>query len=473
MIHEKHKQWLEARGIQSDIAEAMEVSTRTDDRGNWLVFPYRLDGKIVNRKFRKTAEKQHEMDKGGRLCLWNAEALKLPHVVSGAASVIITEGEFDALIAMQCGLKAAVSVPNGAPSERIDDPVNSNRYAFLWESQADLERVKTFVLATDGDGPGLALSHDLAAILGPERCRFVTYPDGCKDLNEVYQAHGQQGVIHLIDAAKPFPVKGLYNLADFPDAPPVQGMNTGIDCLDDKMQLVLGTLTVFTGYANMGKSTVMNTILARCVASEVPACVASFETMPKPILRDGIAKALIGCSNYEFAAHPMRAQAYASIEQNIKIVSNALDEELEFDIDTFLDTVRVSVLRDGVRLVVLDPWNEIEHKRARDESLTEYVGRAIRRVKAFARRYNVAFWIVAHPTKPMKGTNQIPSLYDVSDSANWSNKADYGLVYHRPDKTVNRADLAVVKVRMGLPGECGVVSVKFDHRNNRINAEAA
>src|SRR3546814_4372844 len=30
--------------------------------------------------------------------------------------------------------------------------------------------------------------------------------------------------------------------------------------------------------------------------------------------------------------------------------------------------------------------------------------------------YNVAFWIVAHPTKPQKGTNQIPSLYDVSRS---------------------------------------------------------
>jgi twinkle protein len=157
----------------------------------------------------------------------------------------------------------------------------------------------------------------------------------------------------------------------------------------------------------------------------------------------------------------------------VKIISNALDEDLELDIDAFLETARVCVVRDGARLIVLDPWNELEHKRNRDESLTEYVGRAIRRVKAFARRYNVAFWIVAHPTKPQKGINQMPSLYDVSDSANWSNKADYGLVYHRPDKTINEAQLAVVKVRMGLPGQCGVETVKFDHRCNRITAFSA
>jgi twinkle protein len=468
-LHSGHKTWFEKRGIPSELAEAMGISTRQDERGNWLVIPYRLDGKLVNRKYRLTKDKLHEMDKGGRLCLWNAEALRSPHVENGA-SVIVTEGEFDALIAMHCGFSATVSVPNGAPAKAIDDPVNSNRYAFLWESQSDLEKVAKFVLATDADEPGTLLAHDLASILGPERCSFVTYPDGCKDLNEVFLKHGAYGVNQLITEAKPFPVKGLYNMSDFPDAPPVQGMRTGIDCLDDKIEIVLGTLTIFTGYANMGKSTVMNTVLAHAVDRGVTCCVASFETAPKPILQDGIAKAMLGCSDHDFFQHKDRRAAYGAIDRHIKVISNALDEGLELDIDSFLETARVCVLRDGAKIIVLDPWNELEHKRNRDESLTEYVGRAIRRVKAFARRYNVAFWIVAHPTKPAKGVNQMPSLYDVSDSANWSNKADYGLVYHREDKTVNEAALAVVKVRMGLPGHCGVERVKFDHRISRITS---
>lgn len=469
MIHDKHKKWLSDRGIQSDTAEALGVSTQQDSVGNWLVFPYRLDGALVNRKYRLTADKQHRMDKGGRLCLWNETALKLPSVQDGSKSVIITEGEFDALIAVQCGFDAAVSVPNGAPAQAIDDPVNANRYAFLWEHEADLKRVREFILATDGDKPGATLAHDLAAILGPERCRFVTYPEGKKDLNEVFLDQGQAGVVRVIDSAKPWPVKGLYCVSDFPDAPEVRGMETGIDALEGKMQIVLGTLTVFTGYANMGKTTVMNTILGHCVGRRVTCVVASFETMPKPILVDGIARAMIGCSAYDFAKHPDRNAAYAQIEKHVRIITNALDEDLEFDIERFLDTARAAVLRDGAKLIVLDPWNELEHKRRRDETLTEYVGRAIRRVKAFARQHNVAVWIVAHPTKPQKGTNQLPSLYDVSDSANWSNKADYGLVYHRKDKTQNEAQLAVVKVRMGLPGECCSEDVKFDHRTSRVN----
>ena len=472
MIHEKHIQWLEARGIQSDTAEALEVSTISDNQGNWLCFPYRLDGELVNRKYRLTSEKRHRMDKGGRLCLWNAECLRSPQVVDHGAAVIITEGEFDAMIAIQCGNAATVSVPNGGSSAG-GDPFTGTAYSYLWESKAALEQVKVFILATDGDDTGKALAHDLASVLGVERCKFVSYPDGCKDLNEVFLKDGLRGVNELIHCAKPFPVRGLYNLEDFPDAPPVRGIPTGIACIDDKIEIVLGTLTVFTGYANMGKSTVINTILANCVMRNITCCVASFETAPKPILRDSIAKALIGCGNAEFQTHGQRQLAYQSIEKHIKIISNALDEDMEMDIDMFLETARVCVLRDGARVIILDPWNEIEHKRSRDETTTEYIGRAIRRIKAFAKRYNVAFWIVAHPTKPQKGVNQIPGLYDISDSANWSNKADYGLVYHRGDKTKNEAQLAVVKVRMGLPGTCGVSTVKFDHRVSRINELAA
>ena len=467
-LHPKHSDYLAKRGIQSETAQHMRVHTKTDGTGNWLVFPYRLRGKVVNRKYRLTSEKQHRMDQGGTLCLWNAECLASPLVDKGA-SVIITEGEFDALIAMECGFPLVTSVPNGAPAEKIDDPVNSNRYRFLWESEKELEAVKHFILATDGDGPGRVLAHDMAAILGAERCSFLEYPEGCKDLNEVYDAQGYEGVQGVIDRAKPFPVQGLYDFFDFPDMPKVEGMETGIDALEGKMQLCLGTLTVFTGYSNMGKSTVLNTMIAHCAAHEVPVCIASFETLSRPILMDGITKALIGCSPSEFYNHPQRKAAYEHVNSMVKVISNSLDEDLEFTIDSFLDTARIAVIRHGCKVVILDPWNELEHTRGKDQTVTEYIGRALRRIKAFIRQYNVSFWIVAHPTKPMKGVNSIPSLYDISDSAHWANKADYGLVYHRPDREVNQADLAVVKVRMGLPGEVSSQQVKFDYRTSRIN----
>ena len=172
--------------------------------------------------------------------------------------------------------------------------------------------------------------------------------------------------------------------------PEVTGTSIGIDCMDDKIRLVPGTLTVFTGFSNMGKSSVMNTVIASAIADGIGVCAASFETMPRPILVDGIARALIGCQQYEFKGHPQRQSAYETLEKKLHIISNALDEDLEFDIEAFLETAEVAVKRDGVKLVVLDPWNELEHKRRRDETLTEYVGRAIRAVKRFARANNVS-----------------------------------------------------------------------------------
>jgi twinkle protein len=123
-------------------------------------------------------------------------------------------------------------------------------------------------------------------------------------------------------------------------------------------------------------------------------------------------------------------------------------------LDDVLEFARIAVQRDGAKIVILDPWNEIEHKRRRDESETEYAGRAIRAVKHFMRQHNVAFWIVAHPAKPEGGTKLgTPGLYSIAGSAHWANKPDYGLTYTRPNKATNVAVIYVTKVRMGLPGK--------------------
>lgn len=463
MIHQKHAEWLNQRGIRSEVAAEAGVTSIERAGANWLCFPYRLDGKLVNRKYRLTSEKRHAMDTGGKLCLWNAEVLS-----DEPSELIITEGEFDALIAMQCGFRNVVSVPNGAPELAIDDPVNSNRYAFLYESEEALKRVGKIIIATDGDQPGRTMARDLTAVLGVERCKFLEYPEGTKDLNEVYLKYGSAKVVDLLSSAKPYPVKGLYTLSDFPDDVEVRSMETGIEELNEHMRIALGTLTVFSGYSNMGKSTVLNTILAHVIGKGVPVCIASFETMPKPILRDGIARALLGCTWQGFIHHPQRQAAYDQIESHCTVISNALDDDTDMSLEDYIDLCRVAVIRNGAKVIVLDPWNELEHKRRSDETETDYIGRAIRALKAFARRYNVSLWVVAHPTKPQKGHAGAPGLYDISGSANWANKADYGLIYHRPDKTKNAGTLNIVKVRMGLPGKCGVLPVMMNENTCRI-----
>lgn len=462
-IHPRHAEWIEARGISAELAAKFGLETVDRNGAKWLSVPYVEWGKAVNHKYRLTSEKRHMMDPDAPLVLWNHDCL----IEDSDQPLVICEGEWDALTALQLGWRA-VSVPNGAPSDKTDDPANAKRYEFLWRARDQINRVSRIILATDDDAAGKALRADLIALLGADRCSFVDYPLGCKDLNEVLTELGADAVHRALREAKAVPVEGLYRLSDFPDMPEISGIPLGIDAMAGKIEIVPGTLTVFTGYANMGKTTITNTVIAHAVMRGLHVCVGSFETAPKPILRDHIARALIGCSSYEFPNHPQRRDAYATLEKQVRVISNSLNEDLEIDIDGLLELARTAAVRDGCKLFIFDPWNELEHKRRGDETVTEYVGRAIRAVKRFARSHNVAVWIVAHPTKPQKGVNQMPSLYDVSDSANWSNKADYGLVYHRKDKTQNEGQLAVVKVRMGLPGECCVQDVFFDHRLSRI-----
>lgn len=459
-LHQRHKDWLAARGIEGSTAEWFGLRTVEEGGANWLVVPYLENGEPINHKWRLTRDKRHKMDSGAPLLLWNADCLKDPKVREGKAPVVITEGEWDALAAIQSGAEYTVSVPNGAPAQVTANLDEAKRYDWVDRHASDLAGVREFIIAADGDEAGANLRTDLVALLGADRCRFVEYPEGCKDFNDVLLLHGSEGVTACILNAKPFPVQGLYRVSDFPERGVVRSYDCGVEPLEEHIKIVPGTLTVLTGYANMGKSTLMNEIIAYQICCHFPVCVASFETDVKPILVNGIAGSILQCEPGQVYSHAGRAKALAVIEENLCIISQTVDEDLEMDLDKFLELCRVAVVRHGVKMIVLDPWNELEHKRRRDETETDYIGRAIRAIKRFAKLNDVAFWLVAHPTKPHEGVKKVPGLYDISGSANWANKADYGLTYHRPQPTENYAKVLISKVRMGLPGKRDTVEVQ-------------
>lgn len=465
-IHEKHRQWLEGRGLDPQLAETLGLETILDQGAYWLRVPYREGEGTINHKWRMTGEKRHRMDSGAPLALWNVNVLDDPKVQNGQAPLVITEGEWDAIAAIQAGYPYAVSVPNGAPGTKTEDVETAKRYEWVDRHASQLARVRSFIIAADTDDAGYNLAADLVALLGPERCRWIDYPFPCKDLNEVLQEYGPERVQECITTAKDYPVKGLYRVSDFQERGQVRSYGCGVEPIKDMIHIVPGTLTVVTGYANSGKSTLLNSIIGHAISEHFPVCVASFETDVKPILVDGVKMAMGHCSKHDLKRLP--DSIGDMIEDRMPIITQAVDEDLEMDLDEFLRLARLAVVRHGVKMIVLDPWNEMEHKRRRDESETDYTGRALRKIKHFAKTNDVAFWIIAHPTKPQQGHKGAPTLYDISGSANWANKADYGLTYHRPKFDVNEASISVVKVRMGLPGQRGSVKVSYDFRTSEF-----
>lgn len=456
----KHQEWLEARGISVEVATSMgicsgkrvptgdnpdEYHVVPDEDGKILVYPYLEQGVELNAKYRGPG-KRFWQKAGGKKLLWNRDVLEDPSLQDGFLPLVITEGENDALALITAGYPFVVSVPDGAPPARdvkgklipvpettYDiDPDNDDKYAFLLNDWELLSKVKSIVIAADADEPGMRLAKELVRRLDRVRCKFITYPEGCKDINEVLVAHGAKAAVDLIAAAKPYPVSGVYSFSDLPDEAPIQTVTTGWNSVDQYLMPYTPCFMVVTGLPNHGKSTwTVQLVTQLAMWHGWNVGIASFEMRIKPYVTNQIRNTFL--SRRLAAATPdARLAPDTFMERRFCFIAPDPEEDVNHDLDWLLDRLATAVIRHGMRVALIDPWNEIDHRRERDETLTEYVGRAIRKLKVFAKRYDVLVIVVAHPDKSSR--NRDPDqigLADISDSAHWANKADIGVTIGR------------------------------------------
>lgn len=478
-------EWMELRGISVETAVKFGIYTASsqhggviaDPVGNVLVFPYERRGAVVGEKYRAPPKKFWQRA-GGRRTFWNADALDDPALESGYLPLVITEGEFDALTAIDCGFPLTVSVPDGAPAVQDgEDPdalaplqaeaETTGKFEFLWHNRDRLKLIKRFVLAVDADAPGRRLAAELVRRLSPSRCSFVTYPAGCKDLNEVRIHLGPEAVAAVLNTAQPYPVRGLYRLSEFPVMETAQAYCTGWDTLDRCLKVFPGEFMVVTGIPGHGKSTwVLNLLGNLADMYGWRAAIFSPEMPAVPYLRDKLRKIKSGswAGGFDPSVDAWIEDRFVFIDAD---PTGRTDED--FDLDWVIDRATDAVLRDGVQVLVIDPWNEIEHARRRDESGTDYIARGIRALKRFARLYSVAVIVVAHPTKEVgkDGKSRPVSLYDIEGSAHWFNKCDHGVVIDRPNAETNDMTIRVAKVRFDDTGEKGTVRMSFNRDRSR------
>lgn len=488
----------ENRGISPETAARFGIYTARrdlggevvpDDGGNIVVFPFVERDAVVNEKYRAPAKKFWQRT-GGKRTFWNADTLDDPSLADGRMPLIITEGEIDALTAIECGFPLAVSVPDGAPGVQdgadpeVLEPINpseenNGKFEFLWNNREKLARVKRFILAVDADAPGKRLAAELVRRLSAARCSFVIYPAGCKDLNEVLMRHGVDAVSRVLNSARPYPVRGLYRLSEFPQTDALETFSTGWTTLDGQLRLFPGEFMVVSGIPGHGKSTwVVNLLVNTAELHSWRSAIFSPEMPVVPQLRDKIRRVRLRRS-IDMADKAILAEADEWIEKNFVFIdadpTGANDEE--YDLDWLLDRATDAVLRDAVRVLVVDPWNEIEHAKRRDETVTDYIGRSIRALKRFARLYEVVVIVIAHPTKDVakEGKSRPPTLYDIENSAHWFNKCDHGVIVDWPDSNIAESVIRVAKVRFSESGERGQVRLKFDRYADRydlLGAEA-
>jgi twinkle protein len=498
-LSDKHLAQIEERGLDTEVAVRMGLHSvpSKNGGGELCVIPFYREGKIANRKYRTdltqgSSSGKMWQDKGVEKLCFNEDCLRDDSLLGHP--LVITEGEFDALAAIECGFPRTISVPEGAPAQAVGD-VESAKYAWL-DPIRDLlsfERCPEIILAVDGDSAGAALLHDLSIRLMKARCKFVTYPitkwdrgrQRCKDLNEVLHEYGHKGVKEVIARAQWTRLDGIYRMGELPPVPAPMSYDIGVPVLRNHYRVRLGDLSVVTGIPSHGKTSVVNDLCCRLVFNHnLTVAFASFEQSPqrdhRRNLRTWYNKApVISQSDDQIA------MADQWIDRHFSFIVPS--DEDDVTLDWALDKAEAAVIRHGAKIVVFDPWNEMDHVRERGESLTEYVGRAIKTFKRFARRLQVHLIIVAHPSKQMRkedGSFAVPTLYDISDSANWYNKADVGLVVHRtmvkdtsdnlvPGPTLIRVQKSRYHDEIGTPGDVLADFHADSRRYDVIEKEAA
>lgn len=474
----------EKRCIDPETAARLEIFTgkaninggvEPSENGNIIVFPFIDGGVTVNEKYRgpnQNGEKKFWQSTGGKRTFWNADILDDPSLIDGRHALVITEGEIDAITAIDCGHPFTVSVPDGANLPPKDEkPIDfdpeadrAGKFEFMWNNKPRLNLIKRFIIATDNDEAGKHLATELVRRLGAPRCHFVTYPEGCKDLNDVRMQHGAERSLAVLMAAQPYPVKGVFRLLDYPDLPAVKTYSTGWDTVDELMKLFTPSLTIVTGIPGHGKSTwVTNLMINAARLHGWKSAIFSPEMPVAPQMRDKMRGMVIGQSPHEMSReNQQRADLW--INENLVFIEHTVDEEKDMNLEWLLERAADAVQRYGVRILGFDPWNEIEHSKRRDETMAEYQNRALRAIRRFAIKYDVAVIVVAHPTKDIAlgGKPRVPSLYDIDGSAAWANKPDFGVVIHVPEPNIAETMIYVSKARFKETGQKGSVRMKFD-----------
>lgn len=462
-------------GVHSGSCAAEGGEVRPDPNGNVIVFPFIDRGGISAEKYRAPGKKFWQRA-GGKRTFWNADALDDPALIEGRNALVITEGEFDALSVLTCGYPFAVSVPDGAPavpdgkSPEDLDPVDGNddsgKFSFLWHNRDRLKKVKRFIIAADADGPGRRLAAELVRRLSPARCSFVEYPSDCKDLNDVLMIHGPETVTALINGAKPYPVRGLYALSDYPQLGDLETFAVGFDGWSRFLSVFPGEFMVISGVPSHGKSSwALNLIANLATIHGWKTAICSPEMRTVPMLRDRFRRYKLG---RRFGpSDPDIPKADAWIQRSFVFIDTdptgtGTDDE-SFDLPWIIDRATDAVLRYGVRVLLIDPWNEIEHARGKDENLTDYIARSIRELKRFARLYGVIVIVVAHPTKEVGkgGVARTVTLYDIEGSAAWFNKCDHGIVIERADHNSSQCTVYVQKSRFEEAGRKASLLMEF------------
>ena len=416
-------EWLEkTRGLKAELLSDLGVkAVEHPALGQAIAFGYHRNGKHYADKFRGP-QKAFRSTSGVSRGVYCEDNLGL----RPDQPIVITEGEIDCLSVIQAGYERTVSVPDGwtAGGEKIDA---------LRHIEPALRKSPWVVVAGDNDEAGASMPRAVANLLKGHDVRYVTWPDGCKDANDVLVRDGEGALARCImDARRVDPPGGT--ITGFSDLPPLSDrrvLRIEEYPFNFVVALELGALSVWTGTPGSGKSTFLTWVAERVTVEERVRCgMIAFETHAHDI-RDQLSMIRTG-KDFRSLDDKSRSHLLSGLDERFRLVHVILDSDTQQHLGWLESVVHTLAVRDGCKLIIIDPWNELEHLPEKGENMTSYINYATKFLRQMAERLDVHIALVAHPRK--MPTDQAkprpPNGYDIADSAAFFNKPSLGVTVH-------------------------------------------
>ena len=428
-------EYLSTRKISAKTADYLDI--RQDAKGNLVFNYYDTNDVLTMVKYRPS----HKTAKGENKnwCQKDADTTPLlfnMNRCNPSSPLLICSGELDCAAAIESGWLNAVSIPLGDQNTE-------------WRKEcADfLEQFDTIIICADNDESGAKYLKEILPRLrfphanGRSKVvrgktvnipKYVTFKNGttsfCKDLNEYLYFCGQQKTFDLILNASDTPIDSVVDLSDVEpiDYDDMDGIQLGLAPVDKELtRIFLSTLTVISGRPGSGKSSLLAQLVCRAMEQGFNTWLFSGE-LPNGMNKGWMNYVLAGRHNIEKKVSRY-GNEYSKIKQSAIVGINKkykgqwfiYRDDWDNDISSLLQSMEDVVLRENVKLLILDNFMTIDPLDDKEElqSQTEIIKKLVK----FAREYQVAVVLVCHPRKYDNG--QEMDIYDIAGSSNIVNLA--------------------------------------------------
>lgn len=399
--------YFKSRSLSDRTVAAFGVTMFDDpNRGPVIVFPSYRDNELVRQKFRPVADKRGMWtSKDSEPCLFGWQTIP-----GNSRSVVLVEGEFDAMAMFEAGF-LALSVPmGGGAGEKQDGWIDSE-----WERLQLFDRI---YLALDADEEGISAAKHIARRLGQHRCFFVDF-EGHKDANDALLAgadiKAMVGKAATVDPDELRPANSyLPEVFNFFESGGESraGQILPWDKTAETIRVRPGEISVWAGTNGHGKSQVVGHLAVDSIARGERWCIASMEFKPYRLLARLCRQ----------AAGTNQPKAISDGPRIEKLLADRLwifDVQGTAKAERVLEVFEYALKRYGVKNFVVDSLAKCGFGEDAYNEQKDFVDK----LGDFARNNDVHVHLVCHARKG-KDESEVPDKFDVKGTGALTDMVD-------------------------------------------------